>query len=269
MTRILTAVVFLPILFAVIWLTEPMYFSGLAALAIVVGLIEYYSLTQRVGAESSYVLGLTAAAAILGAFFVGRQELIAEILAALVIVELISHMLTSRDLARTLTGSAATVFGVAYVAILGGYMIAIRVVADPRPHIPEKLLTLFFVVVFAGDTLAYYIGRLMGQRRLAPRISPAKTVEGAVGGLLGNVLAAVIAHFTFFPELPLKHAAILAAAMGVAGILGDLCESMLKRGAQTKDASQLLPGHGGLLDRLDSMLFNAPLLYFYYLTFLL
>ncbi len=268
MARFLTAVVLLPILFAAIWLGGPLYFSILATVGIVLGLIEYYSLTQKVGARSGYVIGLAATLALAGAFFTGRHDLIAPIIGALVIGELISQLLTNRDLASTLTGSAATLFGVAYVGLLGGYIVALRVISDPRPRMAEKLLTLFFIVVFAGDTGAYYIGRLIGRHRLAPRVSPAKTVEGAFGGLVGNVLAALAAHFTFFPELPLQHLAPLALVMGVAGILGDLCESMLKRGAQTKDASQLIPGHGGLLDRLDSMLFNAPLLYFYYLTML-
>lgn len=268
MARVLTAVVLLPILFGAIWLGGPIYFCVLATLGIVLGLVEYYSLTQKVGAQSGYVIGLSATVALAAAFYTGRQDLIGPLLGALVILELIAQVLSNRDLPSTLTGSASTLFGVVYVALLGGYIIALRVIADPRPRMAEKLLTLFFIVVFAGDTGAYYTGRLMGRHRLAPRISPAKTVEGAFGGLLGNVLAALIAHFTFFPELPLRHAAPLALVMGILGILGDLCESMLKRGAQTKDASQLIPGHGGLLDRLDSMLFNAPLLYFYYLILL-
>jgi len=93
-------------------------------------------------------------------------------------------------------------------------------------------------------------------------------VEGVIGGLLGNVAAALIAHFTFFPELKVVHAVPLALVMGALGIIGDLCESMLKRGARAKDAGNLIPGHGGLLDRLDSMLFNAPLLYYFYLIFM-
>lgn len=268
MTRVLTALVLLPVLFAAIWLGGPIYFSVLATLGIVLGLIEYYSLTQKVGARSGYFIGLVATLGLLAAFYFGRHDLIGPILGALVIVELIAQVLSNRDLPSTLTGSASTIFGVAYVSLLGGYIIALRVISDPRPEMPEKLLTLFFIVVFAGDTGAYYTGRLLGRHRLAPRISPAKTVEGAFGGLAGNLIAAAIAHFTFFPELPVKHILPLALVMGTMGILGDLCESMLKRGAQTKDASQLIPGHGGLLDRLDSMLFNAPLLYFYYLTLL-
>jgi phosphatidate cytidylyltransferase len=154
------------------------------------------------------------------------------------------------------------------VVVLGGYIIALRMAGDEVSRLPAKLLTLFFIVVFAGDTGAYYTGRTLGKKRLAPHISPGKTVEGAIGGLLGNVLAVLIAHYTFFPELPLAHAAPLAVVMGLLGITGDLCESMLKRGARAKDAGKLIPGHGGLLDRLDSMLFNAPLLFYYHEFFL-
>ena len=268
MARVLTSIVILPILFAAIWLGGPIFFAGLAALGILLGLIEYYALTQKVGARSGSVTGLLAAGALIGAFYTGNHVLIAPILAALVIVDLITQLLTNRDLPSTLVGTATTVFGVLYVALLGGYIIALRVIVDPVPRMPEKLLTFFFAVIFAGDTGAYYIGRLIGRRRLAPRVSPAKTVEGAVGGLMGNLIAASVAHFTFFRELPIVHALPLALVMGVLGIFGDLGESMLKRGAQTKDASNLIPGHGGLLDRLDSMVFNAPLLYLYYLAFL-
>jgi phosphatidate cytidylyltransferase len=197
--------------------------------------------------------------------------LIVAIIAALVIVEILSQLFTrakDEDFSEMLPAAATRVFGVLYVAVLGGYIIAIRVIESPIPQLGPKLLTLFFIIVFAGDTGAYYTGRAMGRRRLAPRVSPGKTVEGAIGGLLGNVVAALIAHFSFFPELKIVHAVPLALVMGALGITGDLCESMLKRGARAKDAGSLIPGHGGLLDRLDSMLFNAPLLYYFYWIFL-
>lgn len=268
MARVLTALVFLPILFAAIWLGPPVAFAVLAAVAILLGVNEYYSLTLRTGAPSGRVQGTIAAAALIGLFYTGRHEWIGAVLAALVIVELIVQLATNRDLPTTLAGAATTVFGVLYVALLGGYIIALGVVASPIPQLGAKLLTLFFIVVFAGDTGAYYAGRTFGRHKLAPRISPGKTWEGVAGGLLGNAAAAVIAHYSFFPELPVVQAIPLSIGMGILGILGDLCESMLKRGAQTKDAGHLIPGHGGLLDRLDSMLFNAPLLYFFYLIFL-
>ena len=267
MARVITAIIFLPILFSALWLGSPLYFIVMVALAIVLGLVEFHALAKCGGRAQ----GLLAAVLILAAFYWQRLEFVAAVLAALVIVELLAQLFAQRDhddLTEVLPTVSVRLFGVLYVAVLGGYIIALRLVAHDDHHLPAKLLTLFFVVVFAGDTGAYYTGRTLGKNKLAPRISPGKTVEGAIGGLAGNVIAAVIAHYTFFPELPLAHAAPLALVMGALGATGDLCESMLKRGAKAKDAGQLIPGHGGFLDRLDSMLFNAPLLYYYAVTFL-
>src|SRR5262245_21316103 len=216
MARVLSAIVFLPILFAALWLGGPIWFSAIAAAGILLGLYEYYSLASR-GGE---VQGLTAAAAMIAAFYFGRHELIVAIIAALVIVELLVQLFTranDEDFSEMLPAAATKVFGVLYVAALGGYIIAIRVIDSPIPQLAAKLLTLFFIVVFAGDTGAYYTGRALGRKRLAPRVSPGKTVEGAIGGLLGNVAAALIAHFTFFPELRIIHAVPLALVMGFLG----------------------------------------------------
>jgi phosphatidate cytidylyltransferase len=268
MARVLSAIVFLPVLFAALWTGGPIWFSAIAAAGILLGLYEYYRLAKH-GGE---IQGLIAAAATLAAFYFGRHDLIIAIIAALVIIELLIQLFSranDEDFGEMLPVAATKVFGVLYVAVLGGYIIAIRIIESQKiPQLAPKLLTLFFMVVFAGDTGAYYTGRAMGRRRLAPRVSPGKTVEGAIGGLAGNVIATLIAHFWFFPELKIVYAVPLALVMGVLGITGDLCESMLKRGARAKDAGHLIPGHGGLLDRLDSMLFNAPLLYYFYWIFL-
>jgi phosphatidate cytidylyltransferase len=114
-----------------------------------------------------------------------------------------------------------------------------------------------------SDAGAYYTGRAFGKRKLAPSISPGKTWEGAVGGIVAALAMAALAHFWFFRELPLKYMLPLAAVMALLGIFGDLAESALKRGAGAKDAANLLPGHGGILDRLDSLLFNAPVIYYF------
>jgi phosphatidate cytidylyltransferase len=267
MARVLTAIVFLPVLFAALWADSPVWFVGLAMAGILIGLFEYYALAKQ-GGE---IQGVIAAAYILFAFYFDRHDLIPAVIAFLVIVELIVQLGTNankEDLSNVLTAASINVFGVLYTAVLGGYIIALRVIESPVPQMAAKLLTLFFIVVFAGDTAAYYTGRSVGRRKLAPKISPGKTVEGVIGGLIGNVFAALLAHFTFFPELKISNAIPLALVMGAAGVTGDLCESMIKRGAKAKDASKLIPGHGGLLDRLDSMLFNAPLLYYFYVVWM-
>ena len=104
---------------------------------------------------------------------------------------------------------------------------------------------------------------MFGKHKLAPKISPGKTWEGVIGGFAAALAMAALAHFWFFRELPLKLHLPLAVVMTVLGILGDLAESALKRGAGAKDAATILPGHGGILDRLDSLLFNAPLIYYF------
>lgn len=267
MARVLSAIVFLPILFSVLWFASPFWFVAIASAGILLGLYEYYALAKQGG----QVQGLAAAVAILAAFYFGRHELIVAVIAALVIIELLVQLFSNadrEDFGHVLPAAGLKTFGVLYVAVLGGYIVALAVVESPIPKLPAKLLTLFFIVVFAGDTGAYYTGRNFGRRKLAPRVSPGKTIEGLFGGLAGNVVAALTAHFTFFPELKIAYAIPLAIVMGLLGVVGDLCESMLKRGAKAKDAGNLIPGHGGLLDRLDSMLFNAPLLYYFYAFFL-
>ncbi len=268
MARIISAVVFLPILIVTLWFGSPIYFAVLTGIAVALGLIEYYGLSERVGASGSRVQGMVASAGVLLAFYYQRHDWVLVILTVLVIVELAVQLFHHTELRRVLVASSVTLFGVFYVAVLSGYLIALRVVDDQGIQLSARLLSLFFLIVFAGDTGAYYVGRALGCHKLAPKISPGKTVEGLIGGLLASVVAALIAHYTFFPELKLSHAIPLALVMGAAGAMGDLCESMLKRGAQTKDAGQIIPGHGGVLDRLDSILFNAPVLYYYYVVFM-
>jgi phosphatidate cytidylyltransferase len=266
MARVISAIILLPILFAALWAKTPVWFAGLAALGLMLGLAEYYALTTPEEGIRGRSTGLLAAVAIMAACYFERQDLVLAIVSTLAIVELLAQLFRNSrrdDFTHVLSTAAVKIFGVLYVAVLGGYIISLRVIENGIPQIAPKLLTLFFMVIFAGDTGAYYTGRAIGKKKLAPRVSPGKTIEGVFGGLLGNVAAALIAHFTFFPELKIEHAIPLALVMGALGITGDLCESMLKRGAKAKDAGKLIPGHGGLLDRLDSMLFNAPLLYYF------
>jgi len=183
------------------------------------------------------------------------------VLPALVIAALAAAMLRGAPFDNMIASVGATLLGVMYVAFLGGHLVAVRMGFEQARA--AGLLSFFFLVIMGSDTGAYYTGRALGRHKLAPAVSPGKTWEGAVGGMVASLLMAVLAHYWFFPELPLKWALGLAATMNVLGALGDLTESALKRGAGAKDAAQILPGHGGLLDRLDSLLFNAPVLYYF------
>jgi phosphatidate cytidylyltransferase len=127
---------------------------------------------------------------------------------------------------------------------------------------------LLFICVIFGDTTAYYVGTAFGRRRMAPELSPRKSWEGAAGAVVGSTAGALIAHFWFYQKLPLAHALAIGILLGAAGVLGDLAESMIKRACGVKDSSGLLPGHGGVLDRIDGLLFAAPALYLYLNLFL-
>ncbi len=128
---------------------------------------------------------------------------------------------------------------------------------------PSKMWIFFILaVIFAGDTGSFYVGRHLGKHKLTP-ISPGKTWEGTVGGLLANVLSAGIFGLLFFPSLSLISIVVLAIVIGISGQVGDLAESLLKRISNIKDSGTVLPGHGGILDRIDSLLFAIPVLYLY------
>jgi phosphatidate cytidylyltransferase len=152
----------------------------------------------------------------------------------------------SRDL-------AVHALGLLYIPLLLGHLVWLRFL----PH-GEWWVLWLLTVVFTGDTAAFYTGLNLGRKKLCPEISPGKTREGTIGGLAGALLAGTVAGRWLLPEVKIWSLAALALVLGVIGVLGDLFESMLKRQARVKDAGDLLPGHGGMLDRLDSLLFAAP-----------
>lgn len=271
MSRIITAAIALPILIASIlvpWL-QPL-FVALAAAALILGLYEFYVLARKKGMKPDVAAGFLGGAALFTIFYFAtpdpmqaRLDTQTIILALIVLTAgtLIAAMLRGAPFENMITASGATILGVLYVVFLGGHLVALRTGFEHT--LAAHLLSFFFLVLMGADTGAYYVGRAIGKRKLAPKISPGKTWEGVVGGVIAALALATAAHFWFFKELPLKWTLPLAAVMTVLGILGDLTESALKRGAGAKDAAKILPGHGGALDRLDSLLFNAPLIYYF------
>ena len=151
--------------------------------------------------------------------------------------------------------SAAALAAPIYLGLPVGALVTIRETAGPA------VLFLLMLTIMASDIAQYYTGRALGRRALAPRISPGKTVEGAIGGLVAAALVMAAAGRWWLPSMPTALALILGLVVGVLGIIGDLFESSLKRGAGLKDSSSLIPGHGGVLDRIDALLFAAPVYY--------
>ncbi len=276
MNRILTALIALPILIAAILLPyffpqtpELNYlFVAIAAAALVLGLYEFFTLTKTLELKADAGIAFLGAAALFIAFLFDAPAKFPDLLnltvAGFVILVLASQTFRFQaDFSKMFAGVGVTIWGVLWIVFLGGYLIATRVGFENFPGLSTKLLVFFFLVSFGSDAAALYTGKAIGKHKLAPKISPGKTWEGCAGALLVSLALAAIASFTFFPELKWFAAFPLAAAMVILGVIGDLAESAMKRGAGTKDAANILPGHGGLLDRLDSLLFNAPLLYYF------
>lgn len=266
MKRILTAVTVLPFLIASILIERLWWlFVALAAASMVLALWEFYLLAKRLQLKADPGPGFVAAAAL---FTISIQQwsglhyvLFAPVIIVFVIVTLIRAMLRGAPFDKMIASTGATILGVLYVALLGTHLVLIRVGFDPI--LSRHLLSFFFLVLMGSDAGAYYVGRAIGKHKLAPSISPGKTWEGVVGGVAAALAMGVLAHYWFFRELPLKWTLPLALTMCIVGIFGDLVESALKRSASAKDAANILPGHGGFLDRLDSLLFNAPLIYYF------
>jgi phosphatidate cytidylyltransferase len=268
MNRIITALILLPFLIASIlvpWLQ--LLFVALAAAAMVFALYEFYVLAKKRDLKPDIGAGYLGAAALFTIFYFaepGRDvdySMIQLAVLALTAGVLIAATLRGAPFDKIIASSGATILGVLYIVLLGGHLVAVRMSFDQK--LSAHLLSFFFLVLMGADTGAYYTGRAIGKHKLAPNISPGKTWEGVAGGMLAALALATLAHFWFFRELPLKWALPLAAVMMILGVLGDLSESALKRSAGAKDAAKLLPGHGGVLDRLDSLLFNAPLIYYF------
>ncbi len=264
---ILIAAIILPYFFPFEYAAK-LPFVVIAAAALLAGMYEFFSLTKKMELKADATAGILAAAVLFIAFLFDSPAKadnffgIAVVSAILII--LISQAFRFRvDFSKMLIGTGVTLLGIFYLFFLGGYLVSLRMTLETRGSLSTNLLIFFFLVLWIGDSLAYYSGKYLGKHKLAPKISPGKTWEGCIGGMLGSLGAAALASYTFFPELPLQASLPLAGAMNVLGVLGDLTESAIKRGAGAKDAASILPGHGGFLDRLDSLLFNAPLIYYF------
>jgi len=261
MKRWLTAVVLVPPLIGVVGYLPSWCFLAVVAGGAAVALEEFFQLSRSTGIRGFRGVAHAFSLLLAGSFYhsPANHSAVFWLLVLAAMTCLVLTLRPGRKLQETLSTCGVTLLGLVYVSTTLGFLVAVhnRTQGDG----PEWILFLL-LTIWLGDTAAYYIGGLLGKRPLAPRISPGKTWEGAVGALLGNSLAALVGQ-VLIPQFPLIPRFLLCWSLGVAGQVGDLAESAIKRGSRTKESSNLLPGHGGLLDRIDGVLFAAPLLYFY------
>ena len=265
MKRILSAAVFLPV-FWVIVKFRPGTYQVLIAVAAALALRELFRLAAASGRRCHRLLGTITALLVIVSFAYASFDIRYALAFGLIALPLAS-LRRGGDWGPALGDIGATLFVALFVGVLFGYLIDLRTIHDPPKgdEAGSDLVLLLFFVVWTSDTAAYFIGSRFGRRPLAPRVSPKKTVEGAVAGVAGALLAAFVASVWFYRRLSVIDCIVLGLALGIVGLLGDLVESMLKRGAGMKDSASIVPGHGGILDRVDSLLYAGPILYYYYL----
>ena len=264
MKRILSAAVFLP-LFWVIVKFRPRAYEILIVLAALLALRELFRLASASGQRCHRLLGTLVSLLVIASFAFAGFDIRYALAFGLIALPLAS-LWRGGDWGPALADIGTTFFIALFVGVLFGFLIDLRTIRDlPKgDEAGSDLVLLLFWVVWSSDTAAYFVGTSFGRRPLAPRVSPRKTVEGAVGGVLGALFAAFVASVWFYKRLSVVDCVVLGLALGTIGLLGDLVESMLKRGAGLKDSASLVPGHGGILDRVDSLLFAGPVLYYYY-----
>jgi phosphatidate cytidylyltransferase len=188
-----------------------------------------------------------------------------EVLALVVVVLPLLSLARRDDMDAKFGNLVMTVFPVIFLGLLLGYIVGLRMAPGEDGH---DLPFLLLLVVAAADTGAYYGGRSLGRHLLAPHLSPKKTWEGLLVGTASGVLAAFISRGWFMHRLDPQDCVILGILLSLVGSAGDLVESSLKRWAGAKDSSTFIPGHGGVLDRIDALVFAAPVLFYYHLQFM-
>jgi phosphatidate cytidylyltransferase len=254
--RILTALIIIPPFLLLVRFGPPYAIVILVSIAAVLGLYEFYQMTLP-GQREEVKIG----AIVLGAILCASSQwaspgVIFLSLSLILVIVFFGHALFSQKLALLPSRIAVTFFGIIYVPFLLSHIILIN-------KLPEGVYWVLLLVatVWIGDTFALAFGSWLGRHKLSPRISPHKTVEGFFACFVGAILTVFICRALFHLEVGVADALMVAIGIAFFGQLGDLSESMIKRGAKVKDSGTMIPGHGGILDRLDSFLFAAPFLY--------
>ena len=261
MTRLMSGAVLVVLAVALVWFASDLVFFAIAEALLLVAFGEYGALARASNlvipeVASALASVLTAAGFSRLTLSISWASLDVVLMAAFLVVG-VQTLFEWRGEGNAVGLASAGLFPVFYLGLPFGAVVALREV-DGR-----EALALLIATIVISDSAQYYTGRVFGRRPLAPKVSPKKTIEGAIGGFVfGGLALAIIGHW-WLPAVPVPYRLAAGAAVVAVGIAGDLFESMLKRSAGVKDSSTLIPGHGGLLDRLDALLFAAP---FYYVV---
>jgi phosphatidate cytidylyltransferase len=267
--RVAAGAVFIP-LFVIITRAGGFAFLAFVDLVIVLGMLEFYGMMRAKGMHPYRTIGVISGIT-LSTYIFFESGQYANFVFTFILIALMGLELARKDNRRAVYHVSTTIFGIIYIAYLASHFVLLRELPNAAGLPYEQGASFVFLVVavtWASDTGAYTIGSLFGEHTLLPRVSRHKTWEGAFGGVLFAAVAGWLASVTFAGYLAAWEGVVMGILASLVGLLGDLFESMLKRDAEIKDTSQLIPGHGGVLDRFDSLLFTAPLIY-YFLKFVI
>lgn len=261
--RLLAAAIFLPCFF-IIAHRGGIYYLILVDLIIIFGLFEFYKMMEAKGLRPYKWIGMLSGGALPWYLFF-RQGMYANVLLTVTFIAVMIAELLRKDKGHAVYHISVTIFGVLYVSWLGSHLMLLRelpIIAGLDYSFGYTFVIIVFALTWCYDTGAYTFGRMFGKHKLFPSISPGKTIEGAIGGTFLSIAGVLVVRMVMDTRLGIVEAILLAIAASTIGQLGDLVESMIKRDAKLKDSASSIPGHGGILDRFDSLLFTAPLIYY-------
>ncbi len=267
--RLITALVGIPILLAILFLAPSWAFAAVVAFAVAASAWEYVSITSAPQPARGPQVVVTALAVATSAVMLLTSSpeqgidgtILALTLAGATVLIFWTYLATFKDVTRVSGHIGAGATSLVYCAVMPTFLALLhRDAGDDGPW----WVILSFAIVWGSDTGAYFAGRAFGKHKLAPRVSPKKTVEGAVGGLIASIVAVVVFKFTALPNLQLWHIFALAIPANILGQSGDLAESVIKRAHDVKDSGTIIYGHGGMLDRIDAVIFAVPWIYAFF-----
>lgn len=254
--RLVIALLIVPLLFLYVMYLPPEYFLFIMTFFSTLAMAEFYAMAKIEGAIKYAAIFL--GAAMMFVYFMAKDFFVfILILSVLAIMGL--RLVLKRDPRSALADVSTAMLGLLYIPGLLLFQL------DLVKAAPEWII-LLYASVWAADSMAFYVGTHLGRRKLYREISPNKTVEGAVGSVIGGILGAALIKATVLQQLSVKHMIFAGALVGFATVIGDLAESMFKRDAGIKDSSNIVPGHGGVLDKMDGVTFAGPAFYFFCLA---
>ncbi len=265
--RVLVAVIAIPLIVAACYFGGPFFFVFTTAI-IILAANEFYYLARKKNIEPAAVVGIVSAAILNAVVYSAGMDAAFEFLILIVAFVLLWELARRRTekVTGTFENTGTTLAGIVYIGLFGSMLTAIRERVGLQSVLPnDRDAGLFIIAILASiwicDSAAYFVGRATGRHKMSKFVSPNKTWEGGIAGFIFAVATAVAAKYAAIPDLSLRTAVFMGVIVGVFGQSGDFVESMFKRDAGLKDSSNLIPGHGGVFDRFDSLLFSAPLIY--------